>query len=544
MINIDEAVEAIRARDHYSAFAESPSPRVYGEGAAEVGRAAFDALLGTDFAVSTPGAGDRVSPEVSPYGLTLAVAYPRVAADAIDELITGAVAGTHRWRDAGPRHRAEVCVAILEALHARVFELAHAVMHTSGQAFVMAFQAGGTHALDRALEAIAYALAAQEFHPATATWTKPGRKQDLVVEKAFTPVGRGLSLLIGCNTFPTWNSYPGLFASLATGNPVIVKPHPNAVLPLAITVQVCQQVLAENGFDPHLVTLAVERPGDGLAKDLAVHDAVKLIDYTGGNEFGDWLVDNARQAVVFAEQAGVNAVVIDSTDDVDGMINNLAFSLALYSGQMCTTSQNLFIPADGIDTDQGRFSPSDVGLALGRAIDELLGPDEKAVELLGAIVNTQIPTLTERARSYGEVLVESRGLTPPAFDQAVIRTPSLILVDEDSTAYEQECFGPVTFVVSTSSTQTSIHQFIATVTKRGAMTAAIHSTSDEVLAAMREAALDVGVALSENLTGGVYVNQSAAFSDFHGTGANPAANAAYTDLAYVANRFHVVQSRR
>ena len=59
-----------------------------------------------------------------------------------------------------------------------------------------------------------------------------------------------------------------------------------------------------------------------------------------------------------------------------------------------------------------------------------------------------------------------------------------------------------------------------------------------------QVALDVGVALSENLTGGVYVNQSAAFSDFHGTGANPAANASLCDAAFVAGRFRIVQSRR
>ena len=40
------------------------------------------------------------------------------------------------------------------------------------------------------------------------------------------------------------------------------------------------------------------------------------------------------------------------------------------------------------------------------------------------------------------------------------------------------------------------------------------------------------------------MNQSAAYSDFHGTGANPAANASYTDGAYVASRFRIVQSRR
>ena len=52
-----------------------------------------------------------------------------------------------------------------------------------------------------------------------------------------------------------------------------------------------------------------------------------------------------------------------------------------------------------------------------------------------------------------------------------------------------------------------------------------------------------GVALSFNLTGGVFVNQSAAYSDYHGTGGNPAANASYADAAFVANRFVVVQRR-
>lgn len=65
-----------------------------------------------------------------------------------------------------------------------------------------------------------------------------------------------------------------------------------------------------------------------------------------------------------------------------------------------------------------------------------------------------------------------------------------------------------------------------------------------MLDAAESAAVDAGVHLSCNLTGGVFVNQSAAFSDFHASGANPAANAALTDGAYVASRFRVVQSRR
>jgi hypothetical protein len=60
---------------------------------------------------------------------------------------------------------------------------------------------------------------------------------------------------------------------------------------------------------------------------------------------------------------------------------------------------------------------------------------------------------------------------------------------------------------------------------------------------MRRAAERAGVSLSLNLTGPVFVNQTAAFSDFHGTGANPAANASLSDSAYVANRYRVVQTR-
>ena len=61
---------------------------------------------------------------------------------------------------------------------------------------------------------------------------------------------------------------------------------------------------------------------------------------------------------------------------------------------------------------------------------------------------------------------------------------------------------------------------------------------------MVDAARRARVALSINLTQSVMVNQSAGFSDFHATGGNPAANAAYTTLAFVADRFVVVQHRR
>ena len=540
---LDAAVAACASRGYYSAFDESPSPRVYGENAAAEGKAAFEALQGHAFPLETPGSAGSVATERSPFGFDLGVTYPRVTD--VDALLAAAGAGMKAWRDAGPEVRTGVCLEILDRLHRRVFELANAVQHTSGQAFVMAFQAGGAHALDRALESIAYAWTEMTRTPATAVWEKPGRGEPLRMEKTFTIVPRGIALVIGCNTFPTWNSWPGLFASLVTGNPVVVKPHAAAVLPLAITVQACQEVLAEAGFDPNLVTLAAEDPADKLAATLAVRPEVRLIDFTGGNAFGDWLERNAHQATVFTEKAGVNTVVVDSTDDFAAMCQNLAFSFSLYSGQMCTAPQNVYLPADGIDTNEGRKTVAEVGAGIEAAFGRLLGDDARAVELLGGVVNEGVLQRLEAAGSTGDVLVASRTVTHPAFADATVRTPTLIaLTAADADVYESECFGPVAYLIATGGTDESIDLFRDTVQRHGAMTAAVYASSPEVIATMRDAALDAGVALSENLLGAVFVNQSAAFSDFHGTGANPAANASYTDGAYVASRFRVVQSRR
>ncbi len=553
---LDLARAALASRSYYSRYPESPSPRVYGEQAAADGLAAYEAHLGKPYAGldGQPSAGTVTGSEVSPYGPTLAIDYPRID---LDQALAAATAAIPAWRDAGARVRAAVCVEIVEQINRRSFEMANAVMHTSGQPFVMSFQAAGPHAQDRALEAIVAALVEQERVPASVLWEKPGRDRDgnsspIRMQKDYRIVPRGVSLVIGCNTFPTWNSYPGLFASLATGNPVIVKPHPRAVLPLAISVEVAQQVLSDNGFDPALVQLAAETDGQGLAKELATRPEVAIIDYTGGPEFGQWLEreGTAHGALVYTEKAGINTVVVDSTDNLRGVLGNLAFSLTLYSGQMCTTPQNVYVPADGIDTDEGHLSFEDFGQRLAGAIGRLTGDDAKAVELLGATVNPQVRAnaagLAEAAeQAGGTVVLESRSITHPAFPDAVVRAPGLLALDvsrED--VYSQECFGPVTYLIRTASTQQSLAQFADTAREHGAMTAAVYSTSEDVLAAAREAAAAAGVALSENLTGQVFVNQTAAFSDYHGTGANPAANAAYVDAAFVANRFRVVTSRR
>lgn len=538
---LNQAVAAIESRGYWSPYPESP--RAYGDNAIEAGKAAFDVYRNAQFYLDQPGVIARGGAEVSPYGLPLNISYPRCNPDA---LIAAAKSAMSNWVKAGPDVRAGVCLEILARLNAGSMEMAHAVMHTTGQALMMAFQAAGPHAQDRGLEAVAYAWREMKHVPATALWEKPqGKNPPLRMEKRFTIMPRGVALNIACSTFPTWNGYPGLFASLVTGNPVIVKAHPTVILPLAIAVAVARQVLKEAGFDANLVSLLVDDPSAPIAKEVALKPDIRLIDYTGGPEFGNWLEDNARQATVYTEKAGVNCIVVDSIDDYKAMLRNLAFTLSLYSGQMCTTPQTIFVSADGVRTPEGVVSADQFGKDLAFAISKFLEDPARAVEVLGAIQSPLTAARIDGARELGVVLRESSPIEHPQWPNARVRTPLLLKVPvSDERVYMEERFGPIAFVVETPTTSVSLATAERVIREQGAITFSLYSTNPVVQQLAEDVSLRAGVALSINLTGGVFVNQSSGFSDFHATGANPAANACLTDSAFVAGRFFVVQSRR
>jgi phenylacetic acid degradation protein paaN len=540
---LDTALEAIASRGYWSPYPEMPSGKIYGETAKDDGEAAFKARLNARFEMDQPSDGRWVGAETSPYGFDLGIQYPGAE---IDQLIAASEAARPSWSQASLEQRTGVALEVLARLNKRSFEVANAVMHTSGQAFLMAFQAGGAHAQDRGLEAVAYAYDELRKIPGATLWEKPqGKNPPLQLDKEFHVIPRGIGLVIGCSTFPTWNSYSGFFASLVTGNSVIVKPHPGAILPLALTVQVTRDVLREAGFDPNVALLAVDEPDAPITKDLATRPEVGIVDYTGGPGFGHWLEENCRGKQLFTEQAGVNSVVVESTDNFKGLCGNLAFSLSLYTGQMCTAPQNVFVPASGIETDQGVKSFDDVAEGIGQAMDKLLGDPERAAAVLGAIQNDATLERVEASKKLGDVVHDSKRIAHPEFENARMATPLVLKVTaKESEGYEQECFGPISFVVAAPDADDALTRAASLAKSKGAITAGVHSTDKAYLARAERAFAEAGVSLSENLTGQILVNQSAAFSDFHVSGANPAGNASLTDAAFVANRFRVVAVRR
>ena len=139
----------------------------------------------------------------------------------------------------------------------------------------------------------------------------------------------------------------------------------------------------------------------------------------------------------------------------------------------------------------------------------------------------------------------SVALAHPAFPGARIRTPLVATLDTaDVDRYDREMFGPIVYVIAVDSTSQGLDLATSEAQRKGAITAILHATDPAVIALGEKKAAEGYVSLGINLTGSLLVNQSAAFSDYHVSGGNPAGNASLTDAAFVANRFRIIETRR
>ena len=534
---LDQAVDANRERTFYAAYDENP--RAYGAEASEKGKEDFQKSMNENYEGLLQGKALRwEGEEVSPYlQLGLGIRYPIYAEKT---LVDNSSSVYKSWNETSVEDRAGILIEALDGVANRFFEMAHATMHTTGQAFVMSFQASGPHANDRALEAIAMGYEEIKRFPLKVDWVKDMGKYQLKVAKKWRTIGKGPAIVVGCSTFPTWNSVPGMFASLITGNPVIIKPHPKSVYPIAIVVEEVQKVLKAEGMNPLICQLAVDSGAHPLAKDLAENPEIKLIDYTGGPGFGNYLESlRSQQKEVFTEKAGVNSVIIDSCSNFKGMMQNLAFSVSLYSGQMCTAPQNFYIPEGGIETDEGHKSFDEVVKALGMAIEGVTNHPKMGSNILGSIQNEMTLNRVSEVDSFGvDCALESVNVSNAEFENARTASPKLLVVNStQQEIYEKELFGPVSLMIKTKDVQESIQLASSTAARLGAISCAAYSTDEKIRSQIEDAMSYAFTPVSFNLYGGIFVNQNAAFSDFHVTGGNPAGNASFTDPEYVNKRF-------
>ena len=165
--------------------------------------------------------------------------------------------------------------------------------------------------------------------------------------------------------------------------------------------------------------------------------------------------------------------------------------------------------------------------------------------VLGAIQNKKTSDRIREAENIpGKVWLKSREIENPLFKNARVATPVVVEVEASKkNLFSQELFGPIALLIRTRDTDESIGIAKDMAIHHGAISCGAYVTDPAVKEKIADEMALAATPVSFNLTGGIYMNQNAAFSDFHVTGGNPAGNASFTNPEYVTKRFTWVGHR-
>lgn len=533
---IEDTIKSINQGFFFNHYSELPNDKIYAENSIEKGYQNFKSIINRKFeglrqAMPNQWEGNEESPF---FRQRLNVLYPKFD---LMTLIERARNEFHKWRKIPPEDRAGLLLESLERIKSRFFEIAFATMHTTGMGYTMAFQVSGPHAAQRALNAIASGYEALKRYPESKFGQIVQDEFGIKLGKSWIPVPKGISLIIGCPYFPSRDTTPSMFASLITGNPVIVKPHSSSILPVAIVVSEIQKVFSEHGYDPTVCQLAVDSDDEEFIKSLVEHKDIKLIDYKGSCAMVDYL-ESVKNKTIFTEKFSINSVIIDSVDDLDEVIKNLVISLALFSGQMNNTPQNFFIPENGIFSNEGLIRYETF---VEKFIDQLtsLINNEKGAQLLGAIHDPgTIQRMEKLEKQNGGLLYKATPFQHPEYKNARTLSPMIMeLSPIQKEIYQNEHFGPVGFFIKTKNSIHSLELAAETAEKKGSLFCSVFTNNEKYKEVVIDRITITNTPITFNMVGNFYLDPNESFENYHMTGGNTASKASASNLDFVLQRF-------
>jgi aldehyde dehydrogenase (NAD+) len=253
----------------------------------------------------------------------------------------------------------------------------------------------------------------------------------------------GPVLCISAFNFPvavwSWNAA----LAIVCGDPVIWKPSLKTPLTAIATDALLRPILEEVGCGDAMQL--VIGPDQGVATRLVADERIPLVSATGSCAMGRKVapVVAARLARSLLELGGNNAIIVESSADLDMAALAILFGAAGTAGQRCTTTRRVFVE---------RAVRDDLIQRLTRGYEQLLGrigDPMDAETLVGPLIDAGAVEGFEQAMSRirehgGKVLVGGAAVEGPGhFVQ-----PTLVEVPDDGAfpPMDEETFAPILYV--------------------------------------------------------------------------------------------------
>jgi succinate-semialdehyde dehydrogenase/glutarate-semialdehyde dehydrogenase len=217
--------------------------------------------------------------------------------------------------------------------------------------------------------------------------------------------------------------------ALAAGNTVVVKP--SDLTPCCATR--LAELLVEAGCPPGHVNV-IHGPGAALGPWLVDNADISFFTFTGSTEVGMWLRERIGLRPAALELGSISPTVVCEDADLDRAAARCAASAFRRAGQMCTSTQRLFVQADVVDVFTARLVRAARALKVGDPRDPAtdVGPMISEREAIRA------ENWVREAVSAGARLVEGGRRDGPLLHPTILADvrPSMRVVCE-------EIFAPV-----------------------------------------------------------------------------------------------------
>ena len=190
---------------------------------------------------------------------------------------------------------------------------------------------------------------------------------------------RGVAAVISPWNFPLAICTGMTVAALVTGNPVLLKPSEQTPI---LAGQLCQ-ALWEAGV-PRQVLHYLPGPGEIIGAQLVRDPRVALVAFTGSAAVGLDILRAAAPSAdpvvpikhIICEMGGKNAIIVDSSADMDEAVLAVRHSAFSYAGQKCSACSRAIVLEDVHDLFVGRLIESTRSLVVGDPVNPAtdLGP--------------------------------------------------------------------------------------------------------------------------------------------------------------------------
>lgn len=287
----------------------------------------------------------------------------------------------------------------------------------------------------------------------------------------YIPIGVGVAV-------PPWNFPLSLLggmvaAAVVTGNTIVCKPSSDTPIMAYKFIELCEKAGVPAGVVNYI-------PGSGseIGDFLVEHPLTRFINFTGSKETGCHInecaakISNGQKWIkrVVAEMGGKNAIIVDSSANIEKAAQGIVNSAFTFQGQKCSACSRAIVMSDVYE------ELVDAVVARAKELHENQGTG-KSNAPMGPVINqnayNSITNYIEVARGEGNIVYGGTYSDEKGFYIA----PTVVRdITRDARIANEEIFGPVLAVIKVESFDEALD--IANQTEYG-LTGSVYSENRE-----------------------------------------------------------------